>query len=88
METANETDNGEVLSHVEAFARHSKKVSHGSKYKSNVTPCIVVTCVEGITRFSSQQDTISINILRIRQLILIWTWIDGISYETSECSII
>lgn len=73
METANETNNGEVLSHAEAFAWYSKKDLDGSKYKNNVTLCIVVTCVEGVTRLSSQRDTISINISRIRQLTLIWT---------------
>lgn len=48
METANETDNGEVLSHAEAFACHSEKDLNGSKYKNNVTLFIVVTCVEGL----------------------------------------
>lgn len=55
MERANETDNGKVLSHAESFACHSKKDLDGSKYKNNVTLCIVITYVEGLRDLAANE---------------------------------
>lgn len=83
MHATDERGNEEMSNH----SWHSKRGLYASKKQKKGNSMQILIKVKRITWLSSQKDMESINIQGNYQLILIYIWINEISYERSDCSI-